>query len=74
MIEVQYKTSTKTITKHYPANNFPCGTIIKLIQAGVTVTINSAIERNAIKQIQNSTFMLDFMEPTDTNIDLSEGC
>ena len=74
MIEVQYKTSTKTITKHYPANNFPCGTIIKLVQTGVTVTINSVIEANTIEKIQTSTFMLDFMEPTDTSINLSEGC
>ena len=73
MIEVQYKISTKTITKHYPATGFPCGTIIKLVQAGVTVTINSAIETNIIEQIQTSTSMLDFMEPTDISIDLSEG-
>ena len=73
MIEVQYKTSRGTITKHYPASNFPCGTIIKLVQAGVTVTINSAIKTNIIEQIQTSTSMLDFMEPTDTSIDLSEG-
>lgn len=74
MIEVQYKTSTKTITKHYPATSFPCETILKLVQAGVTITINSAIERNTIEQIQTSTSMLDFMEPIDTSIDLSEGC
>lgn len=33
---------SKTITKHYPASNFPYETIIKLVQSGVTVTINSA--------------------------------
>lgn len=74
MIEVQYKTSRGTITKHYPASNFPCGTIIKLVQAGVTVTINSAIETDIIEPISTSTFMLDLMEPTDTSLDLSEGC
>lgn len=73
MIEVQYKTSRGTITKHYPASNFPCGTIIKLVQTGVTVTINSVIEANTIEKIQTSTSMLDFMEPIDTSIDLSEG-
>ena len=42
MLVVQYQTSRGTITKHYPASNFPCETIIKLVQTGVTVTINSA--------------------------------
>ena len=43
MLEVTLTPSKngRTITKHYPANNFPCDTIIKLVQTGVTVTINS---------------------------------
>jgi hypothetical protein len=43
MLEVTFKTSrSRTITKHYPADNFPIDTIIKLVQTGVIVTVNSA--------------------------------
>lgn len=42
MIQVEYQTSRGKITKHYSANTFPCEAIIKLVQTGVTVTINSA--------------------------------
>ena len=49
MIQVQYQSSRGKITKHYSANTFPCEAIIKLVQTGVAVTINSA--SNFIKPI-----------------------
>ena len=44
MLEVTYSTprSGKPITKLMSATDFPIETIIKLVQTGVTVTINSA--------------------------------
>ena len=62
MLEVIYSTPrSKTITKHYPANNFPSDTIIKLVQTGVTVTINS---------IPNRTNLISSI--LDTEVDISE--
>lgn len=61
MIQVTFTTpKSKTITKHYPASNFPCETIIKLVQTGVTVTINSVPTTNLISRI------------LDTEVDISE--
>lgn len=61
MLEVTFITPrSKTITKHYPASNFPYETIIKLVQSGVTVTINS---------VSTTTLTSSIL---DTEVDIAE--
>lgn len=61
MLEVTFTTPrSKTITKHYPASNFPYETIIKLVQTGVTVTINS---------VSTTTLTSSIL---DTEVDIAE--
>lgn len=75
MLKVQYNSNTTSITRYYKVNEFPCEAIIKLVQTGVTVTINSVSNEELIDlSANNATFMLDLMSPPDTELHLSEGC
>lgn len=75
MIKVQYNSNTTSITRYYKASEFPYEAIIKLVQTGVTVTLNSVTDMElADLSAHNATFMLDLMSPPDTELHLSEGC
>lgn len=59
MIQVTYSSSRrgKPITKLMSATNFPIETIIKLVQTGVTVTINSVPSNNLAENTQEQRIL-----------------
>lgn len=75
MLKVQYNSNNTSITRYYKASEFPYEAIIKLVQTGVTVTLNSVTNMELVDlSAHNTTFMLDLMSPPDTKLHLSEGC
>ena len=70
MIQVQYQSSRGKITKHYSASTFPCDAIIKLVQTGVTVTINSV--NPAMKALDSTAIQTRLaLDILDTKGDIS---